>query len=113
MWFKTRVGFASVDGPCQILVTKAGKTNVWFVFATLAVGQHRNKFPILKFLRATNPSAILARFLDGPDVNKEIAQCMEHIESVLLTGVDFCDLSQFGDPKAWEGKKLIDWNSEE
>jgi len=44
-------------------------------------------------------------------VSKDIARCMEYIEAALRTRDQFCDLSQFGDPKAWEGKRLIEWTN--
>jgi hypothetical protein len=60
----------------------------------------------------TSPWLYLAFFSDGPGVSKAIAECMARIEDSIRTKAEFCDLSQYGDPHAWEkGWEQIQWTS--
>jgi hypothetical protein len=111
IWFKTRVGFASVTEPSDILVFHAPKFRAWYIYARMKTGPEmtlRNVFGIRSSI--SSPGVTLAFFTDGPGVQKAIGECMARIEDSIRTKAEFCDLSQFGDPQAW-GKRwvLIEW----
>ncbi len=111
IWFKTRVGFASVTEPSEILVWKFKKPPIWYLFARMKTVPEMNFKSLLgRRVSMPVPAVYLAFFTDGPDVHKAIADCMARIEDAIRAKAEFCDLSQFGDAQAW-GKnwQLIEW----
>lgn len=111
IWFKTRVGFASVTEPSEILAWKFKKPQVRYIFARMkTVPEMDFKSFLGRRISMPAPAVYLAFFTDGPDVHKAIAECMARIEEAIRTKAEFCDLSQFGDVQGW-GKTwdLIEW----
>jgi len=111
IWFKTRVGFASVTEPSDILAWHVPKLRAWYIYARTKIAPEitmknlwgrRITFPVT--------GVTLAFFTDSPGVRKAIGDCMARIEDAIRTKAEFCDLSQFGDPQAWgERWELIEW----
>ena len=111
MWFKTRVGFASVTEPSDILAWHHPKLRVWHIGARLKMAPEMTMRNIFGGRSSVStPGVHLAFFTDGPGVRKAIAECMARIEDSIQARAEFCDLSKFGDPEAW-GKEwqLIEW----
>jgi hypothetical protein len=111
IWFKTRVGFASVTEPSEILAWKFPQKPVWCIYARIKTGPEMTMKNILGGRGSvTSPWLYLACFSDGPGVSKAIAECMARIEDSIRTKTEFCDLSRFGDPQAWgESSEQIQW----
>ena len=102
MWFKTRVGFASVTPPFEILCSKHNAEPTWFIFASMKTGPEMTMKSLFGRRAAVSPPVLyLAFFRDGPDVGAAIAECMAEIETAIRAKADFCDLSQAGDAEAW------------
>ena len=111
IWFKTRVGFASVTEPSEILAWKFPKKPAWCIYARIKIAPEMTMRNIWGSRGSmTTPWLYLACFNDGPGVNKVIAECMARIQDAILKKAEFCDLSQFGDPEAWDkGFEQIQW----
>lgn len=112
IWFKTRVGLASVTEPCEILVWKSTKAAVWYISAHMKTEPEitmKNFWGRSGSISA--PFLHLAFFSDGPGVSKAIAECMARIQDSICTKAELCDLSEIGDPQAWGQKwHQIKWN---
>jgi hypothetical protein len=115
MWFKTRVGFAIVDGSMEILVAHDAKRKIRVIYASSPIGP---RLTIRTFLvsdrgRVANYSTQLAFFKDDLDSNKRIAECMALIESAIRAEAKVCDLSESGDSEAWRWQstrwKQVEW----
>jgi len=114
IWFKTRVGFASVTEPSEILVWKKSKESVWCIYVRMKIWPEITTRSIFGSGGSiSSPFSYLACFSDGPGASKAIAECMARIEDSLRTKTDFCDLSQFGDPQAWDKcLEQIQWQND-
>jgi hypothetical protein len=109
MWFKTRVGLASVADPTEILVCQHPEHSSWSIYALLKARPEVATLSARKHL-TTNSSLFLVMFSDRPGVGEAIGECMEKIEGAIKTQAHFCDLSEAGDAVAW-GKAwtLVKW----
>jgi hypothetical protein len=113
MWFKTRVGIASITEPSEILVAKGKQADIWYIYA------HHNASPQMTMrgifgrrASLSSPTIHLAQFTNSSTVNVAIAECMARIETAIRTKADFCDLSQSGDAEAWpKAWTQIQWPS--
>jgi hypothetical protein len=111
MWFKTRVGFATVTSPMEIIVYKGANDRTWCIYARL---KNLPEVKMKSFLRGqasvNNPTVVLAYFSDGPRGGKAISDCMAQIEDSIRTKAELCDLSESGDAPAWpKGWHQIQW----
>ncbi len=110
MWFKTRVGLVSLDTQIEILAYKHPDAARWCIFAKLKGGPEGESKGPLTTSKLWAPSYYLAWFNDAPNVKDAIGSAMERIALAAASGDRVCDLSEVGDPAAWEkGWHQIDW----
>jgi hypothetical protein len=111
IWFKTRVGLASVTGSVEFLAWNNTKLHVWYVYARIKAWPELSTKSIWGRSASTSaPVIYLAFFTDGPEVSKAVGECMARIEDAVRTKAELCDLSKFGDAEAWRKKwEVIQW----
>lgn len=107
MWFKTRVGLASIADPVEILVAKIGKPiPYWYIYARSKTSQEATGVSLFGRWRFSNPVTYLAMFAESDSASKDLAKCMSLIETSIRAKADLCDLSEAGDAAVWPAN----WN---
>ena len=83
----------NITEPAEILVYQNPKNGNWSIYTCLKAVPQMEWSGFLKIRKRTmtNPTSHLAIFLDRPDVNEAISECMVKIEAAIRGKVDICD----------------------
>jgi len=103
MWFKTRRGLVSLDGPFEYFAARYQRKSGVSVFAMDYRLAHRNLFTWLT--PSWRDYVYLACFPDSENANSMVKECMSRIEKAIVDGASICDLSDVGDDESWHAPK--------